>query len=155
MIQSTLTQEQKDSFLILMTIIEKVGRALHKGRQECVYQKGIAAELSQKNILYTSEEVIPVVYNGVSVGYERMDLYCYELGIILELKAVTGDIKQEFIWQLVNYMREKNVDLGMVVNYSQGVGKGIQVECVFAKEGEMWIWNPVEDTMISIGDGGY
>jgi hypothetical protein len=84
-----------------------------------------------------------------------MDLYCYELGVILELKAVTGDIRQEFIWQLVNYMREKSVALGMVVNYSQGVGKGIQMEYVFSHEGGYWIWNRERDTMSPLGDGGY
>ena len=132
-----------------------MGKALHKGRQECVYQKGIAAELSAQCIKYTAEEVISVMYYDVPVGFERMDLFLYELGVILELKAVAGDIRQEFIWQLVNYMREKKVTLGMVVNFSQGVGKGIQVEYVFQHEGSFWIWNQPEDTMTALGDGGY
>lgn len=150
-----LTMTQRDKFIRILDIVEKVGKALHKGRQECVYQKGIAAELSAQCIKYTAEEVISVLYYDVPVGYERMDLFLYELGLILELKAVAGDIKQEFIWQLVNYMREKKVGLGMVVNYSQGVGKGIQFECVFEHEGSYWIWNCAEDTMTALGDGGY
>ena len=120
-----------------------------------MYQKGIATELAQRNIKYTSEEVIPVCYGEIPVGFERMDLYCYELGVILELKAVTGDIRQEFIWQLVNYMREKSVWRGMVVNYSQGVGKGIQIEYVICHEGEYFLWKKEENTMSPLGDGGY
>jgi GxxExxY protein len=124
---------------LLTQIALEVGSNLKKGRMECVYQQAIAHELQLRQILYTSEEVVPVKYKTISIGFERMDIYLPQENIVLELKATSSDIRPEHLWQLTNYMREKKSRMGLLVNFSQSLNKGVQTETVIQNEEKFYI----------------
>jgi len=123
---------------VLLSIALEVGEILKKGRMECVYQQAIAHELQLQKLQYTSEEVVPIRYKLTTIGFERMDIYLPEPNMILELKAVSSDIKPEHLWQLVNYMREKNSKIGILINYNQSLNKGVQTEILYQEENQFY-----------------
>lgn len=123
-----VTREKHEFLSHVIELITKVGQDLKKGRAECVYQKatGIAFQLS--NIQYNLEETLPIMWNGVAVGHERLDISVYgEIPIIIELKTVASKIKPEHLWQVQSYMRIKSVEFGMVVNFSTATGAPIEI----------------------------
>jgi GxxExxY protein len=124
---------------LLTQIVQEVGSLLKKGRMECVYQQAIAHELQLRGIQYTSEEVVPVKYKSISIGFERMDIYLPQENIVLELKATSSDIKPEHLWQLTNYMREKKSRLGLLVNFNQSLNKGVQTETIIQNDEKFYI----------------
>lgn len=124
---------------LLTQIVQEVGSLLKKGRVECVYQQAIAHELQLRSIQYTSEEVVPIRYKSISIGFERMDIYLPQENIVLELKATSSDIKPEYIWQLTNYMREKKSRMGLLVNFNQSLNKGVQTETIIQNEEKFYI----------------
>lgn len=136
-------EELKSNALItlLLKIALEVGEILKKGRMECVYQQAIAHELQLQRIQYTSEEVVPIRYKSTTIGFERMDIYMPESKTVIELKAVSSDIKPEHLWQLVNYMREKDSPVGILINYNQSLNKGVQTEIIHQEENHFYIFS--------------
>jgi GxxExxY protein len=134
-------QELLDNPLIpiLLSIVLEVGQSLKKGRMECVYQQAIAHELQLRHIQYTSEEVVPIKYKTISIGFERMDIYLPQENIVLELKATSSDIRPDHLWQLTNYMREKKSHLGLLVNFNQSLNKGVQTEIIIQNQEKFYI----------------
>ncbi len=59
-----------------------------------------------------------------------MDLFLHQDNVILELKATSSDIRPEYLWQLTNYMREKDSRLGFCINFNQSLNKGVQIEII-------------------------
>lgn len=116
---------------ILVDMFAQVAMVLKKGRTESAYQNALTVELQNEGIKYTEEETIPILYKGRAIGQERIDIILHNwMSIIIELKATTGDIKPDNLWQLLNYMRYKDCMYGVVVNFSQAVTKSISYQFV-------------------------
>lgn len=105
---------------ILPSILIKVFDTLGSGYKEHVYQKAIEIEFQTENILFHSEVICPITYNGIQVGFERADIVTYSEGLpnsVLELKSQTNSItKKEFI-QLYKYLVNLNVKTGYIINF--------------------------------------
>ena len=141
-----LNNQVKEKLSIIKTLCQDVARTLGKGRDEGVYQKALCIELQRNNILYNSEETIPIMYDGIGVGYERLDIALYNwegepFKMILELKAVSGFIKTDQYWQLLSYMNYKKCDYGAVVNFNQGIdGQPIEVAFLVRHQKNIYIY---------------
>ena len=94
-----------------------VGQVLEKGRSECVYQKALSVELNRMGLETLSEEIIPIQYKDVVVGFERSDLVLPQVEMILELKVVPK-ITTDHHWQLIHYLKAKKFKVGIVINFS-------------------------------------
>ena len=115
------------------SFLKKVGLQLGKGRKEGVYQSAFCQELSRRQITNQKEETIPILYDGINIGYERIDIHIYNTGfteMILELKAVDSDITSKNHWQVISYMRHLGCKFGAVINYNQSPSKSIQYDFV-------------------------
>ena len=151
-----LTEEQLDKMNTLIGIVKEVANGLKKGRSECVYQKAIGHELQQLGIHYTEEETMPILYKGLYVGQERLDIVLNSwLKIVLELKATTTDIKSEMIWQVVSYLRYKNYDLGLIVNFNQSPSKDINYSFVVLQEDIPYVYDPITGMGMPLLDYNY
>lgn len=125
---------------ILIEKANDVAKGLSKGRAENVYQSALSMELQDMKVRYTSEETIPVVYKGVTVGFERMDICLLSwFNVIIELKAVASDIKADNHFQVLNYMKYKDYKYGMVLNFCQGSGKPVQIDYVMRDGADVWL----------------
>ncbi len=140
----------------LMELLMEVATTLRKGRSESVYQNAILLELQEKGVKYTTEETIPILYKGKFVGIERIDIAFQSwLPLIIELKAVSTDVKPEHFWQVLSYMRTKETKFGMVVNFNQSLTKDLEMEFVFLHKDQPYRVNLVEDTLVPIQDYDY
>lgn len=105
---------------VLPTTLMKIFDTLGSGYKEHIYQRAIEIEFQSENILFHSEVICPVNYNGIQVGFERADIVTYSDGLpssVLELKSQTNSItKKEFI-QLYKYLLNLKVQTGYIINF--------------------------------------
>ena len=114
--------------------------------KEGLYQDLLCHELSLLGITNSKEYVFPyqfydskdervVIGNGQSL---RSDIELSKLGAILELKSTTHSIKDDYIWQLRNYLEQRSdCTWGVVVNFISkfGVQSSPRVQCYLLYKG--------------------
>jgi GxxExxY protein len=148
-----------EKFGVLINIIKDVALGLGKGRSESIYQNAIIHELQALNIKYTREETVSILYKGYYVGQERLDIAINEwLGgwdLIIELKAVTSDIKPEHYWQIISYMEWKNCNYGLIVNYNQSPNKNLSYMFVVIENGRPYMYDYESKLAVEITDYKY
>ena len=148
-----LEEEIIEKLFFLIDIVKEVAHILKKGRTEGVYQKAICHELQSYKIFYTEEETIPILYKDKYVGQERLDIVLTSfLDFIFELKAISCDLKSDHYWQVLSYMKYKNCNYGMVVNFNQSPTKDLSYEFIIIKEGTPYLFDLLTDTGIELID---
>lgn len=85
------------------------------GFLEKVYQNSLFIELKNRGFKVEAQKQIKVYYKNVAVGQYYADLVVNDL-IILELKAAEGIIK-EFEFQLINYLKAPEIEVGLLLNF--------------------------------------
>jgi len=88
---------------------------LGAGFSERVYHNAMEVLLKKYNIAYKSEQVIPVMFEGVEVGQVRADLVI-DGKIVVELKSVRS-IRDDHATQCGMYMKLLNIRTGVVINF--------------------------------------
>jgi len=152
----TIPESDIVKFGALVRIIKEVGFVLGKGRSESVYQNAIIHELQVLGIKNTREETVPIYYKNIYVGQERLDIAIHEwLDLIIELKAVTSEIKSEHYWQILSYMTYKNYKYGLVVNYNQSPSKDLSYMFVVVEKGIPYMYDYESKITMEISDYGY
>jgi GxxExxY protein len=92
-----------------------VFNSLGAGFSERVYHNALEVLLKKNSIPYKSEQVIPVMFEGVEVGQVRADLVI-DGKIVVELKSVRT-LKDDHATQCGMYMKLLNIDSGVVINF--------------------------------------
>jgi GxxExxY protein len=85
------------------------------GHKENVYQKALALEFKNKNIEFTAEESLPIIYQGEKIGIYRPD-FIVDKKVIVELKAVPF-MPKSYETQLTYYLKGTNYELGFIINF--------------------------------------
>ena len=111
----------------LKNISRKIFEKLGPGYSERVYHNAFEVELRLAGIQYETEKILPVIYEGHTVGNLRADLII-EGRTIVELKSVTK-LKDEFRNQVRNYSRLTGLESGYLVNFPCVAGE-VEVEHV-------------------------
>lgn len=107
----------KDITETILKSFFEVYKTLGYGFLEKVYHNALLFEL-QKNGLFVEKECkIDVTYKGIIVGEYYADLIV-EKKIILEIKTAETIAKQ-FEYQLMNYLRATEYELGMILNFGK------------------------------------
>jgi GxxExxY protein len=155
-----LDNEKKTKLNIIKMLAFYVALKLGKGRDEGVYQNALCIELQKHNILYTKEETIPILYDGMGVGYERMDIMIYSwdgepFEMILELKATTK-IETKNHWQILSYMNYKECDVGVVINFNQGIhGEQLEIAYIIKQDEKPYIYSLTREQGILMNAPNY
>jgi GxxExxY protein len=113
--------------IFIKNISTKIFEKLGPGYSERVYHNAFEVELRLRGIQYETEKIIPVVYEGHTVGNLRADLVL-EGHTIVELKSVSK-LKDEFRNQVRNYAHLTGIKEGYLVNFPCVAGD-TEVECV-------------------------
>ena len=87
------------------------------GFLERVYQNSLFLELKARGLEVEAQKQIKVFYKSYEVGEYYADLVVEDL-VILELKAAEFMVK-EFEYQLINYLRGTNMEVGLLLNYGK------------------------------------
>ncbi|WP_428666037.1 GxxExxY protein [Runella sp.] len=87
------------------------------GFLEKVYQNALYIELRAKGFKVEAQKQVKVHFKGFEVGEYYPDLTINDC-IILELKAAEC-IVEEFEYQLINYLRATDVEIGLLLNFGK------------------------------------
>jgi GxxExxY protein len=115
----------------LKNISKKIFEKLGPGYSERVYHNAFEVELRMAGIQYETEKILPVIYEGHTVGNLRADLIVGGQTIV-ELKSVPR-LKDEFRNQVRNYGRLTGLESGYLVNFPCVAGEA-EVECVLISQ---------------------
>jgi GxxExxY protein len=85
------------------------------GFLEKVYQNALFLELRNRGFYVEAQKQIKVYYKETQVGEYYADLIINEC-VILELKA-TEVIVKEFEFQLINYLKATDIEVGFLLNF--------------------------------------
>ena len=108
------------------TFAERVFTTLGAGFSERVYHNAMEVLLKKYNIPFKSEQVIPVMFEGVEVGQVRADIVVNGT-IVVELKAVRS-IGDGHTTQCGMYMKLLNIDSGIVINFPCGDNESVEFQ---------------------------
>jgi GxxExxY protein len=72
--------------------------------------------LLKKGLSMESEKEYRVVYESVKVGTFRIDIVV-DNTVIVELKAVCGDIPPVFQTQTISYLKASGLEVGLLINF--------------------------------------
>jgi len=95
----------------------EVYNTLGYGFLEKVYEKALIKELIANNFYCEEQKKIEVLYKGENVGEYFADILV-DNEIILELKA-TESLCEEHEYQLINYLKATNMELGLLLNFGR------------------------------------
>lgn len=94
----------------------KVHTELGPGFRENIYHSALEIALKQEGLAYQTEKDFTVSYQGKNVGKFRLDLIV-EDRVIVELKALTGDIPTVFELQVLSYLKASGYKIGLLINF--------------------------------------
>ncbi len=117
MIAKENTRTENEISKVLVEIFLKVHRELGPGLLESVYEEAICHELVKREIPFTRQEGINVIYDGVKMemGF-RADIIV-ENKVIVELKSVEA-IAPVHPKVPLTYLRLTKLKLGLLVNFN-------------------------------------
>jgi GxxExxY protein len=92
-----------------------VHNELGNGFQEVIYQRALAIELEDAEIVFQREQEMPIFYKGHEIGSRRAD-FLIERKILVELKAVI-ELDDVHLAQGLNYLTAYNIETGLLVNF--------------------------------------
>jgi GxxExxY protein len=93
-----------------------IHKTLGPGLLESVYEKCFCHELDSRNISYTEQQCVEIIYNDLVIADGlRIDIMVEDL-IIIELKAQE---ESHPVWQaqLLSYLKLTNKRLGYILNF--------------------------------------
>ena len=94
----------------------KVHSDLGPGFNEKVYHKALKVALEQDGLKYETERIFRISFEGKNVGTFRLDLIA-EDKVVVELKALTGNIPGLFESQLLSYLKASKHKVGLLINF--------------------------------------
>lgn len=167
---STMAQEMHEAEQMIVAYNEYIGTfidmfkevaSLGKGLKEGHYQAALCHELQERNMKYTSEEAMPIMYKGNPLGGNHtMRLDVMVLGhtpVIIELKAISSSLGNEEYWQVLRYMKFKKAAFGAVVNYSQSekAEKGLEIKFVVRIVKHAFLYDYKTEEITELDDASY
>ena len=138
-----ITEEHVEKLKVLTKICDDVAKGLKKGRDEKTYQAAICQDLRAMGVSCTPEVMVPILYKGLQVATERLDIELHNyLDFIFETKCTMTNIKPEHHWQVLSYMTTQAKRFGAVVNYNQSPSSvGVEIDIIVRNEGRNYLYN--------------
>lgn len=94
----------------------KVHNELGPGFKEKNYYNALKFALNDEGLKYETEKRFNVFYLNNKVGDLIVDLLV-EGKVIVEVKAVTGNIPDVFKYQVISYLKASKLKVGLLINF--------------------------------------
>lgn len=106
---------------MIRNIAEDVYKTLGSGFSEDVYDRAMQVGLRLANIRYEGQKVVELKYKDhyVGEGYPDLVVQLDDGKLIVELKAISGELGASEEQQLRNYMTILKLERGMLINFQQ------------------------------------
>jgi len=106
---------------------------LGSGYSERVYHNAMEVILRKNNIQYETERIIPILFEGHTIGNMRADLIINN-NLIVELKS-TKTINNIMKQQTNNYLKLTGIKEGLLINFPQSPTSSCEFAEVNTSEG--------------------
>jgi GxxExxY protein len=93
----------------------EVHRILGPGLLESIYEEAFCHELALRNISFTRQQAVDVVYKGVAIKGQRLDLLVHN-ELIVEIKAVRH-YDELFTAQVLSYLKATRLKRALLLNF--------------------------------------
>jgi len=106
---------------LIAKIAQDVYRSLGSGFSESVYDRAMQVGLRLAGCRHESQKVVELKYKDhcVGEGYPDLVVRFGREKIVVELKAVSGELGASEEQQLRNYMKILGIKHGMLINFQQ------------------------------------
>ena len=94
----------------------EVHKTLGPGFQESIYHNALKIMFSKENLNFESEKEFKVKFLKEIVGLYRVD-FIVEATVLLEIKAITGELPEVFKAQVISYLKASGIEVGLLVNF--------------------------------------
>jgi GxxExxY protein len=94
----------------------RVHNELGPGFAEKIYHKALMISFEDSGLVYESEKTFDVFFEDKKVGAFRLDLLV-EGKVIVELKALTGNVPEVFKYQVLSYLKASGRHVGLLINF--------------------------------------
>ncbi len=94
----------------------KVHNGVCPGFNEKIYHRALKIALKEVNLKYETEKEFPIFFQDKKISSLRLDLIV-EGKIIVEVKALSGNMPDVFKYQLLSYLKVSGLDIGLLVNF--------------------------------------
>ena len=94
----------------------KVHNELGPGFNESIYHNALKIALESQQLKYQTEKSFNVLFNDKNIGKLRLDLIV-EDKVVVEVKALTGDIPTVFELQVLSYLKASGYKIGLLINF--------------------------------------
>ncbi len=94
----------------------RVHNVLGPGFNEKIYHNALMLDFDHEGLNHETEKRFEVYYQNNKVGKLIIDLIV-ESKVIVEVKAITGNIPDIFKYQVLSYLRVSNLKVGLLVNF--------------------------------------
>jgi len=100
----------------IIGVAMRVHRELGSGFQERIYHRAMEIALSEYFDMVAIEKKYNVLFESVLVGTFRLDLVVNDT-IVVELKAICGEMPKLFYTQTISYLRASGLEVGLLINF--------------------------------------
>src|SRR3989339_1027472 len=94
----------------------KVHKVLGPGFNEKIYQNALKIQFEEQGIRFEIEKEYTVDYAGKRIGKFRVDMVVDDR-VIVELKALTGNIAHIYEHQVISYLKSSGLKVGLLINF--------------------------------------
>lgn len=103
------------SSIVIKEFANTVFKTLGCGHSERVYHNAMEVILRKNNIQYESERIVPIIFEGHTIGNMRADLII-DQKLIVELKSVKT-LTPAMSQQTMNYLNLTGLTDGLLINF--------------------------------------
>lgn len=102
-----------------------VYKSLGSGHSERIYHNAMEVMLRKNNIQYETERIVPIVFEGHTIGNMRADLIVNNTTIV-ELKSV-NKLTPGMRTQALNYLKLTGLRKALLINFPQCLSMDCEV----------------------------
>jgi GxxExxY protein len=119
MIRQMATSKIEPDIQKIKKIAQDVYRTLGSGFSEDVYDKAMQVGLRLANIRYENQKMVELTYKDhyVGEGYPDLVVKLRNDKLIVELKAISGELGASEEQQLRNYLKILGIRRGLLINF--------------------------------------
>jgi GxxExxY protein len=103
------------SSIVIKEFANTVFKTLGCGHSERVYHNAMEVILRKNNVQYESERIVPILFDGHTIGNMRADLII-DKKLIVELKSVKT-LTPAMSQQTLNYLNLTGLTDGLLINF--------------------------------------
>ena len=95
----------------------EVHRILGPGLLESIYEEALSHELRLRGLRFTRQKPVDVLYKGVVIKGQRIDLIV-EDEVIIEIKSVSS-LPEVVVAQVLSYLRVTGMRRALIINFGE------------------------------------